>query len=136
MTTKTLGTFLMLPLMAAAAPAVPPVGTLDLNLEATVLSPYAALDGGSDGKISGTPAYMSPERWRGDPATPAGDMFTFGLMFFEVMTGRRALAEGRRSQRRQRNARTGLQPRVADVGERRDRAGSSRPREQGRYQLF
>jgi eukaryotic-like serine/threonine-protein kinase len=44
----------------------------------------------SSGGIVGTPAYMSPEQARAEPATPASDMYSFGLLLQEVMTGRPA----------------------------------------------
>jgi eukaryotic-like serine/threonine-protein kinase len=40
------------------------------------------------GAIMGTPQYMSPEQARGDRATPASDMFSFGLILQELFTGR------------------------------------------------
>jgi serine/threonine protein kinase len=48
----------------------------------------------SSGGISGTPAYMAPEQARGQPPTQASDVFSLGLMLFEMATGRRARAEG------------------------------------------
>ena len=46
---------------------------------------------GGQSVISGTPAYMSPEQLSGDPATPASDVFAFGLLLFELSTAERAL---------------------------------------------
>jgi len=40
------------------------------------------------GSVMGTLAYMSPEQSRGEAATPASDMFSFGLVLQELFTGR------------------------------------------------
>ncbi len=44
------------------------------------------------GAVVGTPSYMSPEQARGEPVTPASDMYTFGLLMQELFTGERPLA--------------------------------------------
>ncbi len=41
------------------------------------------------GKPIGTPTYMSPEQSRGEPVTPASDIYSTGLVLFESLTGRR-----------------------------------------------
>jgi serine/threonine protein kinase len=51
-------------------------------------------DASPAGGISGTPAYMAPEQARGEPATPASDVFSLGVMLHELATGQRARPEG------------------------------------------
>ncbi|MFI0353566.1 serine/threonine-protein kinase [Actinomadura sp. 9N407] len=42
-----------------------------------------------EGSRSGTPAYMAPEQWNGEPASPATDVYAATCVFFECVTGRR-----------------------------------------------
>lgn len=39
------------------------------------------------GKIYGTPAYMAPERFKGEPAEPATDMYALGVLLYQLVTG-------------------------------------------------
>ncbi len=39
------------------------------------------------GDLLGTPGYMSPEQARGEPVTAASDMYSFGLLLQELLTG-------------------------------------------------
>ncbi len=42
--------------------------------------------------LTGTPYYMSPEQTQGSPATPASDLFSLGLIVFELFANRRAVS--------------------------------------------
>lgn len=50
-----------------------------------------ALD--SDGSLVGTPAYLAPEQIRGDEAGPRSDVYAFGIMLYEMLSGSRPFAD-------------------------------------------
>jgi serine/threonine-protein kinase len=50
----------------------------------------ARVDGRSD--LSGTPAYMAPEQARGEPPTPATDVYAVGVLLFEMLTQTQAFS--------------------------------------------
>ncbi len=58
------------------------------------LSQYPTLkgDGTDPGLIMGSAGYMSPEQARGKPTDRRADIWAFGVVMFEMLTGRRAFA--------------------------------------------
>jgi tRNA A-37 threonylcarbamoyl transferase component Bud32 len=60
---------------------VPKIGDFGLARRTSV---EGALHGRRE--IVGTPQYMAPELFRGDPATPASDVYSLGVMYYQLLT--------------------------------------------------
>src|SRR5262249_46403504 len=43
--------------------------------------------------VSGTPAYMAPEQWEGKPGDARSDIYSFGCVLHEIVTGKRAVKD-------------------------------------------
>ncbi|WP_010584792.1 protein kinase domain-containing protein [Schlesneria paludicola] len=67
-----------------------PIGPLD---ETVRMPKEIVSENDEGGGISGTPAYMAPERWSDRAVAPANDIYAFGLILYELTTGQRALKQ-------------------------------------------
>src|SRR6516165_7808579 len=66
------------------------VKVMDFGLARPVTMETIATPGG---RVFGTLRYTSPEQARGESLTPASDIFSFGLVLFELATGKRAFPD-------------------------------------------
>jgi serine/threonine protein kinase/tetratricopeptide (TPR) repeat protein len=66
------------------------VKVLDFGLAKAIGSQYPALQDTTTepGKIFGTPPYMSPEQARGKPVDYRSDIWSFGCVLYEMLTGK------------------------------------------------
>ncbi len=69
------------------------VKLLDFGL-AKLAIPNAEATQTLDGTVMGTPAYMSPEQAQARPLDARSDMFSFGAVLYEMISGRRAFQGG------------------------------------------
>ncbi|HLT10268.1 MAG TPA: serine/threonine-protein kinase, partial [Micromonosporaceae bacterium] len=53
-----------------------------------IAAPIGEPDDDSTGSTFGTPAYVAPERLDGQPAQAATDVYSLGVLLFEMLTGR------------------------------------------------
>jgi hypothetical protein len=66
------------------------VKVMDMGLASVATRPHIPIEqlcGGAQ-YATGTPAYVCPEQLRGDPADHRGDIYSLGVMLFELLTGR------------------------------------------------
>jgi serine/threonine protein kinase len=64
---------------------------MDLGLAQLAARPHIPLEkfqGSADDYAAGSPAYVCPEQLRGDPCDRRGDIYSLGVVLFELLTGR------------------------------------------------
>jgi hypothetical protein len=66
------------------------VKVLDFGL-ARMANVSAASTLTQSGAVLGTPAYMAPEQWSGERADARADIYSFGCILYEMLTGERAV---------------------------------------------
>jgi serine/threonine-protein kinase len=67
------------------------VRVMDFGLAALAARPHIPLEvltGRGAGSVVGTPAYVCPEQVRGDEADHRGDLYSVGVILFEMLTGK------------------------------------------------
>jgi serine/threonine-protein kinase len=67
------------------------IRVMDFGLAELALRPHIALErlaGAEPGRAVGTPAYICPEQLRGDEVDFRGDLYSVGVILFEMLTGR------------------------------------------------
>lgn len=63
-------------------------------LDFGIATPAGSADHRPDGMVVGTPAYLAPEQFDRQPATPAADMYAVGVLLYYCLTGRLPYAAG------------------------------------------
>jgi serine/threonine-protein kinase len=63
---------------------------LDFGIAKLLANPDVALTATVEGTVIGTAAYMSPEQAEGKPIDARSDVFSFGAVLYEMLSGRRA----------------------------------------------
>jgi serine/threonine protein kinase len=60
---------------------------VDESLSDTGVSSLGSVSGPPAAYLVGTPLYMAPELWRGEPATRRSDLYSLGILLYELLSG-------------------------------------------------
>jgi serine/threonine protein kinase/formylglycine-generating enzyme required for sulfatase activity len=83
-----------LPRAAAGDPTPMPTPPAELAISQSPPQPAASPpDTAADGRIVGTPRYLAPELWRGAPATVRTDLYSLGVLLYELIAGAAPFAQ-------------------------------------------
>ncbi len=67
----------------------------DFGIAALFAGPGNSINGpDTGGTVIGTPLYMSPEQFDGGRLTPASDLYSLGILFYEMLTGATPFTRG------------------------------------------
>lgn len=102
-------------LPADRRPPLPSVARLKI-LDFGLAQPVGEDEPAGDRRF-GTPAYMPPEQARGEPLSPAADLFSLGVVLYELTSGKLPFAHSRKSARPAYHPPADLRRLAADVGE-------------------
>ena len=83
--------------MVVVSSAGPPRAVIsDFGLARALVDSSMKVSLSHTGHVMGTPDYMAPEQLLGRAVTPSSDLYSLGLVMYEMLTGRKAFPGGQR----------------------------------------
>ncbi|MEJ7597365.1 MAG: bifunctional serine/threonine-protein kinase/formylglycine-generating enzyme family protein [Kofleriaceae bacterium] len=63
------------------------LATIDVTQSSYAREPLSGDDDGERPSVVGTPLYTAPEIWRGEPASRRSDLYSLGILLYELLAG-------------------------------------------------